>query len=44
MEYKQHKCQGYNIGANLMGEEKYIITGSEENKIYIYDLHNGNIK
>ena len=33
MEYKKHKCQQYNINASLIGEEKYIITGSEENKV-----------
>jgi hypothetical protein len=33
-----HKCAGYNIESNFFGREKYIITGSEDSYIYIYDI------
>ena len=39
-EYKDHLCQGYNIGAHFfpLNEETHILTGSEDSQIYIYDL------
>jgi len=37
-EYKGHKCSGYNIEANFFDYEKYIITGSEDSFIYLYDV------
>ena len=43
MEYKGHKCQGYNIGANFFGYEDYILRGSEDSSIYIFNKHTGNI-
>lgn len=37
-EYSGHKCEGYNIGANFIGSgERYVITGSEDSTIYLYD-------
>jgi WD40 repeat protein len=37
-QYKGHKCVGYNIESNFFGMDKYIITGSEDSHIYIYDI------
>jgi WD40 repeat protein len=36
-EYKGHLCKGFNIESNFFCEEKYIVTGSEDSFIYIYD-------
>ena len=36
-EYSGHKCAGYNIDSNFFAKEQYIITGSEDSNIYIYD-------
>ena len=41
-EYNKHKCIGYNIECNFYINEKYIITGSENSHIYIYDINNCN--
>ena len=38
MEYKGHKCVGYNISANFINNEKNIITGSEDNRVNIYKI------
>lgn len=37
-EYKGHKCTGYNIDSNFYAREKYLITGSEDSNIYIYNI------
>lgn len=42
-EYKKHKCVGYNIECNFYLQENYIMTGSEDGNIYIYDINNNNI-
>ena len=42
-EYKKHRCVGYNIECNYYLNENYIITGSEDGNIYIYDINNNNI-
>ena len=42
-EYKKHKCTGYNLECNFYNEEKYLITGSEDGTIFIYDIMNSNI-
>ena len=39
-EYNKHKCVGYNIECNFYLNENYIITGSEDGNIYIYDILN----
>ena len=39
-EYNKHKCVGYNIECNFYNNEQYIITGSENSHIYIYDILN----
>ena len=39
-EYNKHKCAGYNIECNFYLNENYIITGSEDGNIYIYDILN----
>ena len=44
MEYKGHKCTGYNIAANFFGYEDYILTGSEDSSIYIYNTNSGKIE
>ena len=41
-EYNKHKCVGYNIECNFYLNENYIITGSEDGNIYIYDILNNN--
>lgn len=41
MEYKGHKCVGYNIGAHFYGNEEYIISGSEDSNIYVYNKLKG---
>ena len=38
VEYRGHKCVGYNIETNFFNNEKYVITGSEDSFIYIYDI------
>lgn len=43
-EYKDHKCAGYNIQANFYNNEKYIVSGSEDHSIYIYDKNNLSIR
>ncbi len=42
-EYRGHKCQGYNIDCNFFCNENYIITGSEDSNIFIYDTLSANI-
>jgi len=42
-EYRGHKCQGYNIDCNFFCNENYVITGSEDSNIYIYDTLSANI-
>ena len=42
-EYNKHKCIGYNIECNFYLNENYIMTGSEDGNIYIYDIFNNNI-
>lgn len=41
MEYKGQKCVGYNISASFINNEKDVITGSEDNRILIFDKSNG---
>ena len=41
-EYNKHKCVGYNIGCSFYNNEQYIITGSENYFLYIYDILNPN--
>ena len=41
-EYNKHKCVGYNIECNFYNNDQYIITGSENNHFYIYDIFNIN--
>ena len=43
MQYKGHKCFGFNIEANFFCEDNYVITGSEDSNIYIYDRLTGKI-
>jgi WD40 repeat protein len=42
-EFNKHKCVGYNIECNFYLNEKYVMTGSEDGNIYIYDIYNNNI-
>lgn len=41
--YTKHKCKGYNIDANFFCKDKYLITGSEDSFIYIYDIISGEV-
>jgi hypothetical protein len=34
---------GYNIGANFFVNEKYVITGSENGYVFIYDANTAEI-
>jgi WD40 repeat protein len=42
-EYRGHKCVGYNIETNFFVNEKYVITGSEDSHIHIYDTVSSNL-
>ena len=42
-EYNKHKCVGYNIECNFFNNEQYVLTGSENSHIYIYDILNSNL-
>ena len=41
-EYNKHKCVGYNIGCSFYNNEQYILTGSENYFLYLYDILNPN--
>jgi hypothetical protein len=43
-EYKGHKCSGYNIAANFFGNEEYVLTGSENYGIFLYNAQDGSIE
>lgn len=43
-EYKQHECTGYNVSCSFYHDEKYIITGSEDKCIYIYETQTGKLR
>jgi len=42
-ELNRHKCSGYNVACSFFNDEKSVITGSEDKKIYIYDINSGNV-
>ena len=42
-EYNKHKCVGYNIECSFYNNEQYVITGSENSHIYIYDIINSEL-
>ncbi|KAG1146517.1 hypothetical protein G6F37_003503 [Rhizopus arrhizus] len=42
-EFKGHKHNEYKIESILSNKDEYAITGSEDGKIYIYDILEGNI-
>jgi WD40 repeat protein len=42
-EFKDHKCSSYNVNCMLFNEEENIITGSEDKKVYIYDINTGKV-
>lgn len=41
MEYKSHRCTSYNISCVLLNYDRYIATGSEDRKVWIYDACTG---
>lgn len=43
-EYRGHRCNGYNVLCNFYNKERYILTGSEDGAIYIYDTSTAKIK
>lgn len=43
IEYRGHKCNGYNVLCNYYNKEKYIVTGSEDGILYFYDTGTGKI-
>jgi len=42
-EYNKHFCQGYNVGCSFFNNEKHIVTGSEDKKVYIYEAVSGEV-
>eukprot|EP00742_Colponemidia_sp_Colp-10_P014360 GILJ01016299.1.p1 GENE.GILJ01016299.1~~GILJ01016299.1.p1 ORF type:complete len:768 (-),score=93.55 GILJ01016299.1:39-2342(-) len=40
-EYSDHLCSGYNVSCQFMNEDHQILTGSEDKKVYIYDVLSG---
>jgi len=42
-EYSKHVCTGYNVSSMFFNNEKNIVTGSEDNQIFIYDKNSGNV-
>ena len=46
-EFKGHKCTNYNINSMIIGpshrSDQYLVTGSEDKFIYMYDMHTGDI-
>jgi WD40 repeat protein len=43
VEYRGHASHGYNIASHFFVNDKYVITGSEDGYIYIYDTQEGNV-
>jgi mitogen-activated protein kinase organizer 1 len=43
VRFKGHKHNEYKIESILSNKDEYAITGSEDGKIYIYDILEGNI-
>ncbi len=41
MEYKDHKCLGYNLAGYFYNNEESIMTGSEDGSVYIYNKLGG---
>lgn len=39
-EFNKHKCVGYNIAVNFLNYENYLITGSEDNQVYLKFIYN----
>jgi hypothetical protein len=42
--YKGHQCKGFNIEANFFVNENYILSGSEDSYIYIWETNSGVLK
>eukprot|EP00743_Colponemidia_sp_Colp-15_P015429 GILK01018555.1.p1 GENE.GILK01018555.1~~GILK01018555.1.p1 ORF type:complete len:763 (+),score=87.49 GILK01018555.1:273-2561(+) len=40
-EYSDHACSGYNVSCQFMNEDRQVVTGSEDKKVYIYDVLSG---
>ncbi|KAL6057080.1 WD domain, Gbeta repeat domain containing protein [Balamuthia mandrillaris] len=40
-QYKGHRCIGYNVSSCFINDERHIVTGSEDNSIYIYERESG---
>eukprot|EP00963_Diacronema_lutheri_P009895 scaffold938_cov334-Pavlova_lutheri.AAC.15 len=41
MEYKSHSCSRYNISSVLLNYDRYVATGSEDRRVWIYDTLTG---
>ncbi|KAL9657260.1 hypothetical protein ABK040_011481 [Willaertia magna] len=41
--YNKHKCLSYNVNCTFFSNENYVMTGSEDNKIYIYETFSGKL-
>ncbi|EGC36119.1 hypothetical protein DICPUDRAFT_151469 [Dictyostelium purpureum] len=42
-EYRKHKCVGYNIGCSFINNDRQIVSGSEDQQVYIYDTDSGEV-
>lgn len=42
-KYQDHKCKSYNVSSCFFDNEKYVLTGSEDNKVYIYEKDSGKL-
>jgi len=41
MEFSGHKCSSYNISCTFFSNDRTVATGSEDNRIWIYDVESG---
>jgi COMPASS component SWD3 len=41
--YESHKCKSYNVSCLFFNNENNILTGSEDNSLYIYNTNTGEV-
>jgi WD40 repeat protein len=42
-QFNQHKCVNYNLGCQYYKSERYVLTGSEDKFVYVYDTMTGEL-
>ena len=42
-EFTGHKCRSYNISCTFFGSDGAVATGSEDNKVWVYDAKTGEV-